>query len=563
MKMVEFAARLNHPQAVGPFLTRSLETLTRTSLFSFQSIRHFLLLWYFPGILQDAPWLYRLCQYLQNPPILVRYVLEQWLMFLPRLLERMAAACQTAILQFFRNSPRTDPRGPEIFGLYTSVGTLYGANGLASHRLPISIFYCKEVNDRINVEQELLVRSRSFRDCPFLISLEVKAKFCHVESKHMMEAMAQRAIEEGVITALLRRSREIIAMPYLILRVRRAELLRDSIEELSTKPRWDYLKKLRVIFDGEEGKDAGGISREFLYLLSEQLFSPDFGMFKVVENRHLWFSGTIFQDLRMFFLCGAVVSLAVYNSIVLPIRFPLLLYKKLLSPRKPLTLADLAEIDNEAAESLRQIEMMKLRCEDVSDLCLTFSAGIDDLGQRRTIPFVPNGENVPVTNENCQDYIHEYLKYFLYTAIKPCFDEFSKGFGLSLQANSYQLLDPSEMDLLVSGEETIDWSKLPSVTLYDGYPPVALAIKWFWEIFFALSDAEKKEFLKFSCGTDRVPWGGITHIRLIIQRLPPSNDLPSSHTCFNIFSLPEYSSKTVMEAKIKVAIQFTEGFGME
>jgi hypothetical protein len=392
----------------------------------------------------------------------------------------------------------------------------------------------------------------------------VKAKFCSVESEHMMDMMAQRALEEGAVSALLRGSRYIIAMPYLVVTIRRGYLLHDAIEQLTSKPRWDYLKRLRVVFADEEGKDAGGISREFLYLLSERLFQPDFGMFKVVENRHLWFSKVIDpEDLQMFFLCGAVVSLAVYNSIVLPVRFPLVLYKKLLSPGSPLTLTDLAEIDSEAAESLRQIELMKLRCEDVSDLSLTFSTTIDDFRQRRTIPFVKNGENVPVTNENCQEYIHKYIKYFLYTSIKPFFDMFATGFHLSLQAISYQMLDPSEMDLLVSGEENLDWSKLPSVTVYDKYQPGSQTIKWFWEIFFALTDEQKKQFLKFSCGTDRVPWGGISQVQLIIQRLPPSTDLPSSHTCFNIFSLPKYHSKEVMEKKIKIALQFTEGFGME
>jgi hypothetical protein len=110
VKMVAFAKCLGSGPVVTTFLTRSLAAINRTSLFSLQSIRHFLLLWYFPAILQNAPLLYRLCQYLQNPPVFVRYVFDQWLMFLPLLLERMATACQTAIQQFFRNSPTADPK---------------------------------------------------------------------------------------------------------------------------------------------------------------------------------------------------------------------------------------------------------------------------------------------------------------------------------------------------------------------------------------------------------------------------------------------------------------------
>ena len=39
----------------------------------------------------------------------------------------------------------------------------------------------------------------------------------------------------------------------------------------------DLKKQLVVDFEGEQGVDEGGLSKEFFQLLIEQLFNPDFG----------------------------------------------------------------------------------------------------------------------------------------------------------------------------------------------------------------------------------------------------------------------------------------------
>jgi hypothetical protein len=41
-----------------------------------------------------------------------------------------------------------------------------------------------------------------------------------------------------------------------------------------------------VSFVEEEGIDAGGLRREYFQLLMDKLFSPDYGMFRVVANKY-------------------------------------------------------------------------------------------------------------------------------------------------------------------------------------------------------------------------------------------------------------------------------------
>ena len=39
----------------------------------------------------------------------------------------------------------------------------------------------------------------------------------------------------------------------------------------------DLKKQLYVEFDGEEGVDEGGVSKEFFQLIVEEIFNPDIG----------------------------------------------------------------------------------------------------------------------------------------------------------------------------------------------------------------------------------------------------------------------------------------------
>ncbi len=55
---------------------------------------------------------------------------------------------------------------------------------------------------------------------------------------------------------------------------------------------------------------------------------------------------------------------------------------------------------------------------------------------------------------------------------------------------------------------------------------------------------EKRQFLTFVTGTNRVPVRGAKDIKLIIQRAGDDpNRLIVAHTCYNVIDLPPYRSK--------------------
>lgn len=50
----------------------------------------------------------------------------------------------------------------------------------------------------------------------------------------------------------------------------------------------------KVIFDGEEAVDAGGVTKEFFLLLLKELLNPIYGMFTYYQDSNLlWFSDTV------------------------------------------------------------------------------------------------------------------------------------------------------------------------------------------------------------------------------------------------------------------------------
>jgi hypothetical protein len=64
-------------------------------------------------------------------------------------------------------------------------------------------------------------------------------------------------------------------------------------------------------------------------------------------------------------------------------------------------------------------------------------------------------------------------------------------------------------------------------------------------------------------GSDRAPILGLGSVKLYISRHgDDSEQLPSSHTCFNHLLIPDYSSKEKLRQKLILAINNSEGFGL-
>ena len=110
-----------------------------------------------------------------------------------------------------------------------------------------------------------------------------------------------------------------------------------------------------------------------------------------------------------------------------------------------------------------------------------------------------------------------------------------------------------------------DFHELEAGTEYDGgFSRDSATVQRFWRVVHEdMGDEDRRRLLEFTTGSDRVPVGGLSKLKLIIARNGPDTDrLPTAHTCFNVLLLPDYSSRDKLRDMLLKAISFSKGFGM-
>jgi len=302
------------------------------------------------------------------------------------------------------------------------------------------------------------------------------------------------------------------------------------------------------------------VQKEFFQLIVRSIFDADYGMFVTTRGNLYWFNRSSFNELDDFKLIGTILGLALYNGVILDVKYPKVAYKKLLN-EKP-TLDDLHDVDPDLQDGLRKL--LAYAGDDVEDLFeLTFQVTYEAYGEARTYDLKPGGGDIPVTKENKQEYVDLYVQYFLDSSVKKLFDAFLAWFKAVCNSPAFDLFRWEELELLICGSPVLDFEELEKSTQYEGYDEDHPLIKNFWEVVHSLPLEQKKRLLFFTTGSDRSPIGGLGKLHLVITRHGPDSDrLPSAHTCFNHLLLPEYSSKDKLRERLIAAISNAEGFGL-
>ncbi|XP_070135871.1 ubiquitin-protein ligase E3A [Drosophila bipectinata] len=355
--------------------------------------------------------------------------------------------------------------------------------------------------------------------------------------------------------------------PDLKLTVRRDQLINDALIGLElvamSNPK-DLKKQLVVEFVGEQGIDEGGVSKEFFQLIVEEIFNPAFGMFvQQDETNNMWFNATPFENGAQFTLIGIIIGLAIYNNVILAVNFPMVVYRKLMGYCG--TFADLEDWSPTLHKSLQSLlDYQGQDMEEVFDQTFRISYS-NVFGEMVEHELVPNGKDVLVGQHNKQLFVNLYSDFLLNTSIQQQFNAFRKGFEMVTDESPLKLLfRPEEIEMLVCGSREFDFVELEHSTEYEGgYTEETQIIQDFWSIVHAMPIESKRKLLEFTTGSARVPVGGLKCLRLLITRHGPDSDrLPTSHTCFNVLLLPEYSSREKLEERLLKAINYSKGFGM-
>ncbi|KAI2730715.1 hypothetical protein CBS147332_2567 [Penicillium roqueforti] len=350
--------------------------------------------------------------------------------------------------------------------------------------------------------------------------------------------------------------------PPLQLSVRRAEVFLDSFKSLYFKSA-DELKygKLNVRFHGEEGVDAGGVTREWFQVLARGMFNPNYALFIPVAADRTTFhpnrlSGVNSEHLMFFKFIGRIIGKALYEGRVLDCHFSRAVYKNILG--RSVSIKDMETLDLDYYKSL--LWMLE---NDITDIITeTFSIETDDFGEKQVIDLKPGGHDIPVTQENKEEYVQRVVEYRLVESVREQLDNFLKGFHEIIPPELISIFNEQELELLISGLPEIDVDEWKNNTEYHNYSASSSQIQWFWRAVRSFDKEERAKLLQFVTGTSKVPLNGFKELegmngvsKFNIHRDYGHKDrLPSSHTCFNQLDLPEYESYEDLRQRLYTAV---------
>ncbi|KAG5207532.1 hypothetical protein JEQ12_017296 [Ovis aries] len=496
-------------------------------------------------------------------------VLKQcWTSLQESSLNSLVQMLKTAIISqmFSWNSTVQSIRNRNVKTLLEVMKDIYKVNK-TNCRLPEDMFHINELSfwlnfyedrNRVIYRENNLIPAENFSliifsDFPFVFNLVSKIKLLQADSQiRMLKSEENNYVNFGGII-LPRRADS----PSFTLRVRRSHLVEDALCQLSQAEDTDLRKTLVVEFIKEIRSVGDGVKSEFFHCIFESMTKEEYGMFIYPEeDSYMWFPVNPKFEKKMYFLFGMLCGLSLYNFNVVYLPFPLALFKKLLD-QEP-SLEDLKELSPSFGKCLQEVLN-----DDANDIK-------EELGIRFSIPWdqndvglIPDGISVFVDQSNKKDYVSKCVDYVFNTSVKAVYEEFQRGFYKLFDKEILKHFKPEELMRAIIGNTDYDWKQFEKNSIYDqGYHESHPTILMFWKAFHNLTLDEKRKFLFFLTGNDRLHVKGIqkTGIWFRCPETFSERDFPRSLTCHNILELPKYSTMKKMKKALQIAINSNKGF---
>ncbi|KAL9101320.1 MAG: hypothetical protein Q9163_003409 [Psora crenata] len=362
----------------------------------------------------------------------------------------------------------------------------------------------------------------------------------------------------------------------------------------------------------EEGIDGGGVTKEFLTSITNEAFGASNGLESLfVENdQHLLFPNpsaveerketlrqVLYKEdspewnenirdlLRRYEFLGRIIGKCLYEGILVDIQFaPFFLLKWALtggtsSASKETSyranLNDLRDLDEGLYQGLLQLKNYPGNVE--KDFSLNFAV-TDTLRltptQNKTVTreLRPNGEAIPVTNENRLVYIAAIARYRLQTQPYVQTSAFLRGLGTIISPSWLSMFNQSELQTLIAGSgASISISDLRAHTQYGGIYALGddglehPSIQLFWKVLEKLEAEDLAKVLKFVTSTPRAPLLGFGYLEPRFSIRDSGADqtrLPSTSTCVNLLKLPVYTTEDVLRERLLYSVNSGAGFNL-
>ncbi|VDM14874.1 unnamed protein product [Wuchereria bancrofti] len=333
-------------------------------------------------------------------------------------------------------------------------------------------------------------------------------------------------------------------------------------------PEWKA--RFYIIFEGEEGQDAGGLLREWFSIITREIFNPNYALFITSPGDRVTYminksSYINPEHLEYFKFVGRIIAKAIYENKLLECYFTRAFYKHILSV--PVRAQDLESEDPSFYKSLEFL--LNNPIEDLGTE-LTFTLEVEEFGVRKMRMLKEDGSSIPVTDGNKEEYVKLVCQMKMTGSINQQLNAFLEGFYEIIPKHLISIFNEQELELLISGLPNVDIDDLYANTEYKTYTKSSSQIQWFWKALRSFEQEDRAKFLQFVTGTSKVPLQGFAALegmngtqKFSIHLDSRSSDrLPTAHTCFNQLDLPQYETYDKLRDMLLLAVrECTEGFG--
>ncbi|KAF4635349.1 hypothetical protein G7Y89_g2753 [Cudoniella acicularis] len=394
-------------------------------------------------------------------------------------------------------------------------------------------------------------------------------------------------------------------------KIRRDQVFEDAYEQfyglgegLKEPIQITFVDKFDTV---EAGIDGGGVTKEFLTSVTNEAFRAEDGPNwfvandqnllypnpSAVDERREWmrkigikessaeWRENIKEILKRYEFLGRVVGKCLYEGILIDIGFAGFFLLKWAASGAAgsesgyrANINDLRDLDESLYQGLLKLKNYPGNVEDFSlDFTITDTVSLPgEPTETVTRDLMPNGSNIPVTNENRPLYVSYVARHRLQVQPYQQTQAFLKGLGEIIKPSWLSMFNQSELQTLVGGDASqINVDDLRANTLYGGVYQIGddglehETIQMFWQVMKGLDDSDRRKVLKYVTSTPRAPLLGFSQLNPRFSIRDAGSDeerLPSTSTCVNLLKLPRYSSAAILKQKLLYAVNSGAGFDL-
>lgn len=337
----------------------------------------------------------------------------------------------------------------------------------------------------------------------------------------------------------------------------------------------------RVRYRDEPGQDSGGLFRDFLDTVADELMSEQLPVLiptpnqleDTGENRETFLLNAALDispnspGCRMLHFLGRLMGVCLRRGDVLPLCLSQVVWKGLLE--EDLGLEDLESFDCAAANGVRQLSNLATVGIDAVAFQSSFSelrfVTKDSADQEREL--VEHGRNTCVSFEDAPRFARLMLDMRLNEASAQL-HHLRTGLRTVIPLECMVLWTWQQFEERVCGIAAVDVDLLRKYARYEDISPEAPEVGHLWATLHELSQKDLRLFLHFVWGRSRLPADGSPKwaegFKIVSQSSSgdPDQSLPTAHTCFFQLDLPAYTSQEICKQRILFAIQNCVALGI-